>query len=186
MRPDEVIDAITYTLDISGQLPDRVSYVTHEADLGGEDADLSLPIVELQPISTIHLTNFNTDFVGYKYDDDGNEIGRIYQSRYEMDVQVDVWTAARAEDNPDEIGGTIRRTLYPYTSAGPSETLLSPDGEAEEIWKFSLTDGGREDDLTMSPSIRRWRQDLEVWSYEQFDTTEDYIADVTYPDMDVQ
>lgn len=177
MRPDEIIDTIVDLLD--GNVSDRVSFVKHELDSEGEDSDVYLPIVEIQPITMINLNDFNTDFVGYKHDEDGNQIGRIYQSRYEMDVQLDVWTAARSEDDPNEIGGEIRTTLYPYTSS------VSEKEFPGDVWKFSFLEGNPNQDLTMSPSVRRWEQDIEIWSYEQFDTTEDYITGVSYPDVTV-
>lgn len=178
MRPVDVLRSVRDRLQESDELPDSVSYIVQEYDGDGVEGDVPLPVVEITPVTAVDLSLFNTDLAGYVTDADGNRVGREYRSEYEFTVQIDVLTVDQRSNEQELIeplSSSLRQALYAYDSAGPSRQL------ADDVWRFSLEDGERADEQTTSPTLRRWRQDVVVWTYETFTTTEDYIVDVSYP-----
>lgn len=176
--PIQILYEIRDALDDSDDLPRSVNYLVQEADMDGHDADVKIPVVQITPVSSARITDFNTDAVERITDGSGNEIGRRYHAEYQMVIQIDVLTVDdRTDDNEliRSLTNSLRNALYQYDSAGPSTKL------EESVWRFVVDEGERIDDLTMTPTLRRWRQDVTVWSYEVFDTTEDYIVDVNTP-----
>jgi len=177
--PSEILEEIKEELENSPEVPDSVSYILQEYDAGGIEANVSLPVIQLQTISALSLNNFNTDFVGYKRDKNGNEIGRVYHSEYTLTIQLDILTVdnrTNEDENISSLVKAVRAALYKFDSAGPAQTLN------DSVWKFQLDEGERADNLQSTPTVRRWVQDIDCWSYEEFDTQEDYIVDVTFPD----
>jgi hypothetical protein len=180
--PREILTAIKESLQDSSDVPDSVSYVLQEYDGSGPEANVSLPVVELQTANLVSLNQFNTDFVGHQFDKDGNQIGRIYHSEYSLTVQLDILTVDGRSHNEESISpliNSVRNALYKFDSAGIAEPL------EETVWKFQLNEGERADNLESTPTVRRWSQTIECWSYEEFETNEDYIVDVTFPDDEV-
>ncbi|AGM11346.1 hypothetical protein M199_gp016 [Halogranum tailed virus 1] len=179
--PTEILYHVRDALKASGELPSSTSYIVQEHDGGGIEGNLKLPVVQITPVTSVNLNEFNTDLSGYVTDENGNEVGRIYHAEYQMTVQIDVITVDRrtSEDEQiEQLSTNLRNALYWYDSAGPSRQL------AESVWKFSVEDGERVDDTTTTPTMRRWRQDVDLWTYEEFDTTEDYIVNVNLPNED--
>lgn len=180
--PREILTAIKESLQDSSEVPDSVSYVLQEYDGSGPEANVSLPVVELQTVNALSLNQFNTDFVGYRFNADGNQIGRVYRSEYSLTVQLDILTVDGRSKNEESISPLIngvRRALYKFESAGPAEPL------EDTVWRFQLNEGERADNLESTPTVRRWSQTIDCWSYEEFDTVEDYIVDVTFPGDEV-
>ena len=80
------------------------------------------------------------------------------------------------------MGEAVRNALYPYSSYGDQKPFLDEEGEpVNEIFRFIISDGTRADDLIQTPTVRRWRQEVELWACEEFVTSEDYIVNVDYP-----
>ena len=183
--PATIKEAVAEAIKSADNIPDG-THLTEEADTRGGHSNIRLPLYEVTISSSIWLDEHNTDLVGFVQDDDGNEIGRIYDSEYQMTLAVDIWTAAGSRHDVSEISDELRRTLYQYESSGLGNALPHPDGgEVSDVWRLSVTDGGRNDDLSMSPSLRRWTQDVEVWSFERFNTSEGTIAEVVLPGDEV-
>lgn len=179
--PHEILTKLRDTLDESSEVPDSVNYLVAEYDSSGKDANVELPVVQLTAVGVVNLNEFNTDLVGYVTDNDGNQVGRRYHSEYQMNVQLDVMTVdgrTKTNESIEPLTRTVRNELYSYDSAGPDEEI------DEDIWRFHVDDAERSDDLSTTPTIRRWRQDVSCWSYESFDTTDDYTANVNFPDED--
>jgi hypothetical protein len=179
--PTEILQSIVTALEDSDAMPDGVSYLQQRRDGDGLDADVPLPVVQLNiPVAT-SITEFNSDTVGFVTDDEGNNIGRVYHSEYELTVQADIITVDELSNEDHHIESLIeslRTALYEYDSAGPAEELH------EDIWRFQLGTGERGDELNNTPTVRRWVQDIECWSYEEFRTTEDTITGVVLPEDD--
>lgn len=182
MTPSECIQAIQRTIQEAADLPSSTTFMTEQVDLSNSNRNIRLPLVETQTISQIRIEDFNTDRIGYIRDDEGNRVARVFHTEYMCDFQIDVWTGARSRYDPDEMGRNIREALYVHDKAGPDKPFRDENGDPiDDIWNFRILDGGREDDLTMSPSLQRWRQDVELWAYEEFVSTEDYIEHVILP-----
>lgn len=191
--PDEILDGVIRSVKDADILPDQADYLKYEADQTGENSDLRLPLFQIEPVTVDYLNTHNTSEVGRRVDSNGNDIGRIYHSEYEMSVDIELWIAAQSMWNASELGNGVRRLLYRHDSESlgvplPTEnydyyiedddgTLIRPD----DVWKFSVETAERVDDTTQSPTLRRWQYEFEIGSYDVFETEEAYIEAVTTP-----
>lgn len=188
-RPDTVLRSVKTALKESGRMPDSMSYSTFELDTEGDQSNVRPPVVEITVISSIRSRPHNTDFAGFATDENGNHIGRIFHALFEMELQIDVWTAEGGSFNPHDIGEEVRKSLYRYDSHQFSDSLPDPDAPSNalgDIDYVSVGDGSVENDLSMTPALRRWRQTMEIWFHEEINTAEEYgaedfIVDVVSP-----
>jgi len=179
-RPDTVLDGVVTALKESDRLPDSTTYSIYELDSDGGQANLRPPVVEVTTTDVVRSSAHNTDFVEYATDTQGNEIGRIFRSKFEMPFQIDVWTAEGGQYDPHEIGEEVRYALYQYDDQQRGDPLPDPSDPStklDEVVKFMMSDGGVRNDLSMTPALRRWRQTGEVWFYETVNTAVEYGAD---------
>lgn len=180
LNPDDAVSAVRNTVEQSGKLPAELSYVEQEP--GDEERDIHLPALILHPLSAIRIVDHNTDFDGYVTDSNGNRTGRVFTAEYRLDIQLDIWTASGSSYDERTLGNALHTALYPHDSNGPGKSLIGDDGQPiESVWKFRLNDGEQANDLTGTPTLRRWRQDVSMWAYHRFDTTADYSSTVSYP-----
>lgn len=188
-RPDTVLKSVKTALKESGRLPDSTSYATFELDQEGGQSNVRPPVVEITVIDAVRSRPHNTDLVDYATDGSGNRIGRIYHALFEMEFQIDVWTAEGDPFDPHTIGEEVRRTLYRYDAHQYDDSLPDPETPStalDGIDYFSVDDGTVENDLAMTPALRRWRQTGEVWFHEEVNTAqaygpEDYVVNVVGP-----
>lgn len=182
VSPKTCLESVARAVASSGNLPNDMGVVMQEADPQSENADIDLPALEFQIDEMDDIIVHNTDFVGYSTDANGNHIGRLYESEYEMTIQIDIWTTPNDGYDPDELGEQLRNALYPYSSYGPDKPFLDDVSDPiEEVTYFTLNSGERTDDLIRTPSVRKWSQEVELWAYEEFSTEEEYILSVDYP-----
>jgi len=183
VSPRDSMEIVARSVANSGLLPSEMSLLLHEADMSYEDADVDLPLLEVLPADVEHVVVHNSDLVGYVTNDEGGRVGRIYESEYEMTIEINIWTSSDDGYDPDELGEQLRQALYKYSSYGPQKPFLDEYGEPiNQITYFHLGDGGRSDDLIRTPTVRQWSQEVELWGCEEFRTTdEDPIGGVTVP-----
>lgn len=182
-RPNEIVSAVRKTIENSNNLPSQTSYLEHEPDLQGEDAGLHLPLVTVRPISNLRIRNFNTDRVGYTYDAQGNQTGRVFEAEYRLNLRINIWTAAQSS-GPDvrELGEKVWDALYPHDTAGPDQPLPDmQDFDPDAVFRLTVRQGEAANDMTMTPSLRRWRMSVWAWATHEFTTTESYVTGVTIP-----
>jgi len=183
VSPRDAMEAVARAVANSGKLPADLSVLLHEADQANDDADVDLPLLEIQPITVENIDIENTDLVGFTVDNDGNQTGRIYFSEYEMGIQLDLWTTKDDGYDPDNLGRLLREALYQYSSYGPADDFTDESGDPiKAITYFTLGDGERDDGLFDTPTVRRWSQDVELWASEEFRTEDDHIVSVDYPE----
>lgn len=184
VSPRDAMEVVATSVSRSNKLPPEMSLLLHEADSTSSDADVDLPLLEVRPVEVEHVVLNNSDRVGFVTNDNGERIGRVYFSEYEMMIRLDIWTSADSSYDPDDLGERLRQALYRHSSYGPQEPLVDENGEpVEQITYFRLDNGERIDDLIQTPTVRRWSQEVELWSYEEFRTTgADPIGGVTFPE----
>lgn len=172
VRPKEIIEAILYTLKTSDRFPDSVNYVGYTPDINSES--IKLPLIEVSPDLMEELSAANTDFVGYKTDDSGARVSKIYDTEYTMTVNVAVWTAQGSKYSPRELSNKVRDALYRHETRGPNEPLQNPDNTlVDDVWHFTIEEGEHTDDLTTSPTLRRWEQQVSISANERYLTTDE-------------
>ena len=176
VRPQELIKAVLVTLQNTPEIPDPANFVGYEPDITSES--IKLPLIEVSTGPQEHISEMNTDFVGLKTDDSGREIGRIYESLYTLELNIAVWTAPGSKYSPRKIMNAVRDSLYAHDTAGPNLPLRYADGSpVNEVWRFALQEGEQTDDLTTSPTLRRWQQNVLVSASEQYITDEEDPAE---------
>ncbi len=172
VRPQQLIESVLYTLQQSDDIPSATNFVGYTPDINSES--IKLPVIEVSTGPQSQLSESNTDFVGFKTDDNGNDVGRIYETLYTLEINVAIWTAHGSRFSPRKISDTVRDELYAHDTAGPAQPLRHPDGSpVDEVWRVILQDGEQTDDLSTSPTLRRWQQDLIVSASEQYITDPD-------------
>jgi len=168
----EALKIIGDTLRRSQKMPEDMSYVLREPDVEGQDAAVSVPVTILQDTDTTRDDPANSNFNGYLTNDAGEEVGKIYETHWEMSLQIDIWTAAGSDVDVDTLGQQLHEVLYAYDTRGPDKTFVDEDGEKREmIYDFTLQDGSRDDNLDQTPTIWRWRQQARVRGAELLTTT---------------
>jgi len=178
VRPQEIIDAVLYTLQQSDELPAETSFLGEEPDI--DNQAIKLPLIEVSTGIQTDLSEVNTDFVSFITDEDGNNVGRVYETLYTIEITVAAWTAAGSRYDPREIGNYVRDALYQHDVAGPNKPLQNPDGSpVDEVWRVIMESGEQTDDFSTSPTLRRWEQRLIISASEQYTTEEPFIENVT-------
>lgn len=171
-RPQDIIEAVLYTLQSHPDIPERTSFVGYEPNIDTES--IKLPLIEVSPLTQTNISEMNTDFVGFKEDSNGNQIGRIYESLYQFEITVAVWTAQGSKFSPRDMSDSVRDALYAHETAGPNKPLMKEDGTPlDEVWRFSIMDGEQIDDMGTSPTLRRWEQNVVINASEQYVTDEE-------------
>jgi hypothetical protein len=169
VRPQELIEAVLVTLQDCSDIPDSANFIGYEPDIDSES--IKLPLIEVSTGLMSELSEMNTDFVGFQKDDQGRDIGRIYESLYTLELNIAVWTAHGSKYSPREISDAIRDALYAHSTSGPARPLRNPDGSpVDEVWRFAVQEGEQTDDLATSPTLRRWQQDVVVSASERYVT----------------
>jgi hypothetical protein len=166
---DQAVEIIRDTIDRDDRIPDRMSYIIHEADTEGAHANVSLPLIEFQILDTSRDDLNNSNLTDFVFNSNGEKVGRIFELKWEMQLQMNVWTVGGSDHDADTLGQVLRTVLYDYDTLGPDETFQDERGEpVQDIWNFKLQNGERADDLTQTPTIRRFRQSAEVSGAEQY------------------
>jgi len=173
VSPMDAMKTVGDTIIRSGELPEETNVLLQEADEESDDADVELPLLEIELIEIDDVEILNTEFVDFALDDDGNQIGRIFLSEYEMMMRLNLWSTKGDGIDVDKLGETLRRVLYRHSSYGPQKPFLDGDGnEVDDITFFQIDRAERTDDLATTPTVRRFTHEVELWGYEQFQTDE--------------
>lgn len=174
-----VLDAISRGIEQSGRLPESTSYLTREPDPQGVDAGVTLPAVVIQEVSTVRDETRSTDLVGYITDNEGSEVGRIWQATYDMEIQVDVHTAASANPPKDieTLETSVKRALQRYDSQMRADFFPDGEGGSERaIRQFTFGESHPANRLTDSPSLMRQRMSAFVVFVDRVDEVEEFGA----------
>lgn len=165
----EAVEVIRDTIDRDNRIPDAMSYVIHEPDTEGAQANVSLPLIVFEILDTTRDDQNNSNFKEYVYNSKGQQVGRIFEEKWQMSLQMGIWTADGSDYNADELAATLRTVLYDYDVKGPDKTFQDDQGDpVPDIWNFTLEDTERADDLTQTPTIRRVRVSAQVYGAEQY------------------
>lgn len=190
VRAHTVLRSVVTAIQQSNRLPESITYSTWELNAEGGQANVVPPIIEITPETVIRSRPHNTDFVGHATDDNGNDIGYIFDTKFEVEILIDVWTAEGDRYDPKQIGQQLRYAMYRYDDKQLGVPLPDPDSPDEALTgidRFVLNDGQVANDLAMTPALRRWRQTADVWFTERVNTAEeygesDYIVNVVGPE----
>lgn len=181
---ERAVEIIRDNIDRDDRIPDKMSYVIHEADAEGEHANVSLPLLELQIANVSRDDDNNSTFAGYVFNTDGERVGRRYETKWEMTLRLNLWTADGSDYNVQEIGDVLHTVLFDYDELGPAELFTTESGEpVEDIWGFRLQDDERVDDFGQTPTVRRLRKTALVRGANEYTQTGEEPIKTTTQDV---
>lgn len=172
-----VLNAIARAIKRSRRLPKGTNYIVGEPDLQGTDSYIELPAIVVGEVATIRDDSHTTDLVGYETDDTGSRIGRIWQASYEMETQIDIYTAAgaSAKNSLERLEPGTRRALQRYDSQLRADFLPDENGnDIGAIRELTIGESRPENDLTMSPSLLRQRFSVNVSYVDRLNEVEEF------------
>jgi len=183
---DETRAAVARSVLADPRVPsDDIDVLLQEADQDGQDAVKTIPLLLIRFESDSEQNERNSDFAGFDLDDDGNRVAEVYERQWEGELIVEVWTAAVSRFDIDELGKTVQSVLYGFDTKSSNDPLIDENGdEIDGIWKFSVTGSRRVDDLAQTPTVRRWRNIVEVYGSQQYKTpAQSSLDNVNQPDV---
>lgn len=173
--PHEVIEAVRRAIEDASLLSEIEAVRTQLLDASGFDSATPYPLCELTIVSQVRSTRANTDYVRDVTNDDGEVIGEILDAIWTMDLQADIFVPAVPGYSATELGGKLQKALYRYDDEVRGDLLYDATGDPyQSIAGLLVQDGQRQDDLSSSPSLRRWRQSLRVDFSDRINTVDLY------------
>lgn len=169
---EDAMDAVAAAMEEA--VPELTEGLPREVD----DVDnlVEWPYGEILVTSDVRADPWNTEFVEYATDDDGNRTGEIYEARFDPEVQLNIWIAVPNEEFDIQTLGTKLQTgLHKYDENRRNPQPL-PDGDggtADFIKKFRIIDGGRLPTEDQSPPLRGYRVDASFRYIDRIDTSDE-------------
>lgn len=187
-----VLDGLATALSTSDRLPDVTTFASIELDHDGAHSNVEVPVVELTLESLRRDGNRNTEFVEWDTDSNGNRIGRIYRSKFELDARIDCLSAEDSSYDARTMGQAARSALVEYDTRQIGEPLPHPEDGNDPLYEVSpvmVGDGSRPSDLSKTPALRITRMPVTCWFSDSYSSVDylgpqDYVKDVTGPDPD--
>lgn len=180
MRPDEGLDAIARVIRQSSVSLGDV--LAREPNYDREDNRLDAPWVTVQLVSAPRASPHDTDRVAFITDAQGRRVGRVFETTWEMDVQVDAWLPTPAPRDVSTVGYEVQQALLQYDTKRQAEPFPDGNGGVEDgVDHFRVGEAERRDELTGEFSLRRWYQEARLILSDEVDTTEDTITAVDTP-----
>ncbi len=165
--PSKIKEYIKLAIEQSGDMNEIKDYVTHEADSDGIDGAVQVPLVEIEQVGFQREDLANTTKAGLITDDDGNEVGHVYESLYTVDLNINVWVADGSNYDVGELGDKLRKVLFAYDIRGPDNSFVDEDNRpVDTIYQFKLGESNTEADTAQTPTIRYWQQSASVSAAE--------------------
>lgn len=174
------ISSVRNTIEQGSYLNAINEIIIREVDFEGEDSAIKSPFMEITVVSNVQSDPHDTNLVGYETDANGNRTGRIFSASFELDLQMDIYVAAGdAGHDATDLGTELFRALRKHDEREQSLPLPDSDGNPlDDVTHFRLGDGDRNDDLSMSPSIRRWTKEARLSFKDDVSTSEPYVKTV--------
>ena len=171
-RTQDILDSIIFSLESSGELPDDVTFIDFDPDT--DTQPIKLPIVQVNPIDAEDETETNTEFVKFAKDDDGNDVGKVFERLFRQEVNIATLAVQGSQFDAREMMDEVQTALFRHSTSGPFDTLEKPDGTTlDDVWRFDIGSSSQQNDLTTDPVLRRVEKTVFVSSSEQFVTTAD-------------
>lgn len=167
------------------RMPSELDVLLQEADGDGRDGAKTLPLLLVEFDQTSRPDKKTTSLVGYKTDDDGNRIAKVYEDEWQATAHVELWTADGSTYDVDTLGNTLTSVLYGYQTRTTDDPFLDSNGDpVPDMWHFDLLDAFRADDLVQTPTVRRWRQRAEVYGAQEYVEQEQPPVTSVVPDVE--
>jgi hypothetical protein len=170
-----VIEAVARAIATAPRLDALSEVLTYDPNRDQEDAGVHTPAVSLSVIVNRRESPGVDPRAGYTRTDSGAKTGRIWERAYRMELQADIYTLQGDDHDPDTLADDLATALRRYNRDERGDFLEDADGDAlSTIRDVRVTGGQRADDLTASPTIRRWRLSIEVRYIDRLREVDEY------------
>lgn len=168
-------------------VPDLTVALPREADEA--DNTVRWPHGEIVIVSNVRADQWNTDFVGYSTDSNDNRVGYIYDAKFDLELQLNIWIAAPSDDwDIQALGSQLERGLRRYEDARHYPDPL-PDGSGGSLTNtepITIVNGGELPTESQNPPHRGYQVTIAFSFNDRIDTSEeygemDYVAEVDHP-----
>lgn len=182
---ETVLNGISVAMETA--VPDLTTALPREAD--PTDNTVSWPHGEILIVSNVRSSPYNTDLVGYATDSNGNQIGRIYDALFDIELQLNVWIAVPSDAwDVQSLGNQLRRGMYKYDNGRISPDPL-PDGSGgtlDTVSNFTIDGGGELPVEEENPPLRGYQLTVSFRFSDRIDTSVeygemDYVETVDHP-----
>lgn len=184
--PEEVFEGVATAMEDA--VPDLTTALPRQADPA--DNRVEWPHGEILVVSNIRADQWNTDVVGYATDDQGNQIGYLLDARFDVSLQLNIWTAVPSDDwDIQSLGSQLERGMRKYDANRRNPALL-PDGDGgalNDVKRVRMNNGGLlPTDNSSSSPLRGYQIATNIRFKDRIDTSEeygeeDYVATVDTP-----
>lgn len=168
-----VLDGVGAAME--NAVPDLTTALTREAD--PTDNAVEWPHGEILIVSNVRSDPYNTDLVGYATDANGNQIGRVYDALFDIELQLNIWIAVPSDTwDIQNLGRQLRRGLYKYDNNRVSPDPL-PDGAGgtlSQVSQFTVDGGGELPVEEENPPLRGHQLTVSLRFSDRIDTSAEY------------
>ena len=184
-RLSHVLDGLAQAME--NGVPELTTALSREAD--ETDNTVEWPHGDITIVSNVRADQWNTDFVGYATDTDGNQIGYLYDAAFDGEFQLNIWQAAPNVDyDIQRLGGKMERHFRQFENNRYSPEPL-PDGEGgvlNDVSRVRIMDGGQLPTESANSPIRGYQITVDLRFNDRIDTSieygeMDYIVSVDTP-----
>lgn len=173
---DTILESLVTVCRDMDRISPNVTYSTIELDAEGEHSNVAPPIIEFTIDSIERTRNRNTEKVGVETDDNGNEIGYVFERWFDMIVVAEVFVVTQTTETHRGLEQDLRDTMYVYDKYGMDRPLPDPSTQDNSVlgdvnW-FVIIETEPENDFSMNPSIRTRTVEFEVGFSHEFRTTD--------------
>ena len=184
-RLSHVLDGLAQAME--NGVPELTTALSREAD--ETDNTVEWPHGDITIVSNVRADQWNTDFVGYATDTDGNQIGYLYDAAFDGEFQLNIWQAAPNVDyDIQRLGGKMERHFRQFENNRYFPEPL-PDGEGgvlNDVSRVRIMDGGQLPTESANSPIRGYQITVDLRFNDRIDTSieygeMDYIVSVDTP-----
>lgn len=184
-----VLESLVTVCQQSDELPRAVTYSTVQLDEEGQHSNVSPPVIEFSVDQLDRDLSRNTERVGWIADADDNKIGYWFTAWYTATITADVLTVAGTRYTHRDLNRALERALLPYDNHYRELDRELPDPESpseplENVSGVRLPGTQPNHDFSVSPSIRRRRQDIEVMFEDDINSVDLVGPEPTLTDQD--
>ena len=175
VHADTILESLVTACKDSEFLPDTVTYSTIVLDSEGDHSDVTPPVIEFT-VNTIQKDQSrNTEKVGTEFDENGIEIGYIFNEWFDLRVVAEITTVSGTKYTHRGLSQKLRKTLYKFDTHGLELPLPDPNNPNKPLenvnWLF-LDAIEPDTDFALSPSVRTRQLSLEAGFTHEFRSTE--------------
>ena len=185
-NPVDVLEGVAQAMEDG--VPELTTALSREAD--PTDNTVRWPHGDITIVSNIRADQWNTDFVGYATDGSGNQIGYLYDAKFDTELQLNIWMGVPSDDHDIQSLGSSLERYFRRFDENRHEPDPLPDGSGgtlDDAEKLRIVDGGElPTESDENSPIRGYQITVDIRFTDRIDTSVeygemDYVATIEAP-----